>query len=115
MVNGFQRLAIAPEFGLRLRQFALNRRKFSQCSVFTDGQLAEQLFKRLRFGDIVIIFQHGEQQGLTKPARTQKQQMVAGFLNQRNAVGAINVKIAVGNDFFKIGYAVLQFNCLFAG
>lgn len=70
--------------------------------------MAEKLGKAIRLSKIIIILQHGQKQALAKTAGTEKQELVAGFLQQGNQVGPISVEIALADNFLKVADAVRE-------
>ena len=73
-------------------------------------QLPKEAFELSSLGHIVIVLQRGQQQTLAKAARAQKEQRIPALLQQRNAAGAIDIEIILGDNLIKVAVPVGKFD-----
>ncbi len=71
-----------------------------------DLQAPEQLLELLGLGQIVVVLQRGEPQGLAEAARAQQQKLLADLLDGSDAIGAVDVEIAFFGDGLEVGETV---------
>jgi hypothetical protein len=71
-----------------------------------DAQVSEQLLELLGLGQVVVVLQRGQPQGLAEAARAQQQELPAVFFDGADAVGAVDVEIAFFGDGLEVGETV---------
>ena len=65
-----------------------------RCGLLSDFQVPEQHLELVRAARVVVVFQHRQQQALAEAARTQKQELMPGVFELRDAVRAVGVIVA---------------------
>ncbi len=75
-----------------------------------DLQVSENALEFIGFGDIVVVFEHGEYQALAEATRAEKKEVLAGFFQGGDVIGTIGVEIAFRDQGVKVGNAVGEFH-----
>ena len=76
------------------------------CGVPSDPERAEQFFKLILLGLVVVRLEHTQQQTLAETARTDEHEIAGMFFQQGDIHRLVNVVEPIRHDGLKVGYSV---------